>query len=61
MHLGQKAEKDASLIADPTSEEERCLFASIKAKLGRGPDLVHPQGRADHRRDRRDRPPACTA
>jgi len=33
MHLGQKAEKDPSLISDPKSEEERCLFASIKAKL----------------------------
>src|SRR5687768_774260 len=33
MHLGQKAEKDASLISDPKSEEERCLYASIKAKL----------------------------
>jgi adenosylhomocysteinase len=33
MHLGQKAEKDASVIAKPTSEEERELFAAIKAKL----------------------------
>ena len=33
MHLGQKAEKDASVIANPTSEEERELFAAIKAKL----------------------------
>src|ERR1700733_5325655 len=31
MHLGQKAEKDASLIGNPTSEEERELFAAIKA------------------------------
>ncbi|WP_280154088.1 adenosylhomocysteinase [Piscinibacter sp. XHJ-5] len=37
MHLGQKAEKDASLISDPKSEEERCLFASIKAKLAQDP------------------------
>src|SRR5437868_9033974 len=37
MHLGQKAEKDASLIANPTSEEETCLFASIKAKLAQDP------------------------
>src|SRR5256885_6410538 len=37
MHLGQKAEKDASLISDPKSEEERCLFASIKAKLADDP------------------------
>ncbi len=33
MHLGQRAEKDASLLDDPKSEEERCLYASIKAKL----------------------------
>ncbi|MDH5205312.1 MAG: adenosylhomocysteinase, partial [Hylemonella sp.] len=33
MHLGKNAEKDASLIANPKSEEERELFAAIKAKL----------------------------
>ena len=33
MHLGQRAEKDLSVIANPGSEEETCLFASIKAKL----------------------------
>ncbi|MEO6897667.1 MAG: adenosylhomocysteinase, partial [Caldimonas sp.] len=33
MHLGKRAEKDASLLSKPTSEEETCLFASIKAKL----------------------------
>jgi adenosylhomocysteinase len=33
MHLGKRAEKDASLLANPTSEEETCLYASIKAKL----------------------------
>ncbi|RZU02188.1 adenosylhomocysteinase [Rivibacter subsaxonicus] len=33
MHLGQRAEKDLSVIANPTSEEETCLFAAIKAKL----------------------------
>jgi len=33
MHLGQRAEKDLSVIANPTSEEERELFAAIKAKL----------------------------
>src|SRR6202008_4119199 len=37
MHLGQKAEKDASLISDPKSEEERGLYASIKAKLAEDP------------------------
>jgi adenosylhomocysteinase len=33
MHLGKRAETDASLIANPTSEEETCLFNAIKAKL----------------------------
>ena len=33
MHLGQQAEKDASVLAHPKSEEERVLFAAIKAKL----------------------------
>ena len=37
MHLGQRAEKDASVIANPGSEEERELFASIKAKLAVDP------------------------
>ncbi|WP_374608567.1 adenosylhomocysteinase, partial [Diaphorobacter nitroreducens] len=33
MHLGKRAEKDASVLAHPGSEEERILFAAIKAKL----------------------------
>jgi adenosylhomocysteinase len=33
LHLGAKAEKDASLLSKPGSEEEECLYASIKAKL----------------------------
>ncbi len=33
MHLGTRAEKDASLLNKPTSEEEICLYAAIKAKL----------------------------
>src|SRR5687767_89316 len=37
MILGQKAEKDASVIAGPKSEEEKELFASIKAKLAQDP------------------------
>ena len=37
MHLGQLAAKDASLIANPTSEEETCLYNSIKAKLAVDP------------------------
>ncbi len=33
MHLGKKAEKDPSVLANPGSEEEEILFAAIKAKL----------------------------
>ena len=33
LHLGARAEQDASLLSKPGSEEETCLFASIKAKL----------------------------
>jgi adenosylhomocysteinase len=33
LHLGAKAEKDQSVLAHPGSEEEICLFNSIKAKL----------------------------
>jgi len=33
MHLGKQAETDLSVLANPGSEEERILFAAIKAKL----------------------------
>jgi len=33
LHLGTRAEKDLSVIAKPSSEEEICLFDAIKAKL----------------------------
>ena len=33
LHLGARAEKDATLLNNPGSEEEICLFNSIKAKL----------------------------
>ena len=33
MHLGQQAEKDPAVLANPKSEEERVLFAAIKARL----------------------------
>ena len=37
MHLGKRAEHDASVIANPGSEEERELFAAIRAKLAIDP------------------------
>jgi adenosylhomocysteinase len=33
LHLGARAEKDASILSNPGSEEEVCLFNAIKAKL----------------------------
>jgi adenosylhomocysteinase len=37
LHLGARAETDASLIAKPTSDEETALFAAIRAKLKADP------------------------
>jgi adenosylhomocysteinase len=37
MHLGCRAEKDASVLADPGSEEERVLFAAIRKRLASQP------------------------
>jgi len=37
LHLGARAESDASLIAKPASEEETALFAAIRAKLKTDP------------------------
>jgi adenosylhomocysteinase len=37
LHLGTRAESDASVLANPGSEEETELFAAIKAKLKQSP------------------------
>jgi adenosylhomocysteinase len=37
LHLGARAEKDASVLNHPGSDEERILYASIKAKLAQDP------------------------
>jgi len=37
VHLGQKAEKDPSVLAKPSSEEEIALFSSIKKRLASHP------------------------
>src|SRR5438067_1365542 len=37
VHLGQRAEKQASLLSDPKSEEEQHLFAAIKKRLAAQP------------------------
>jgi len=37
LHLGARAEGDASVIARPANDEERALFAAIRAHLSRDP------------------------
>ena len=37
LHLGARAESDASVIAKPSSDEERALFAAIRARLKADP------------------------
>ncbi|HVO12071.1 MAG TPA: adenosylhomocysteinase [Vicinamibacteria bacterium] len=37
LHLGAKAERDPKAVADPTSEEERVLFAAIRRRLAEQP------------------------
>jgi adenosylhomocysteinase len=37
VHLGTRAEKDQGVLANPTSEEERILFAAIKKRLAAQP------------------------
>ena len=44
MHLGKRAETDASLLDKPGSEEETCLFAAIKAKLAIDPTWYSRKG-----------------
>jgi len=43
LHLGAKAEKDESVLAKPTSEEERVLYASIRKRLGDKPGWYSKQ------------------
>ncbi|UJW81052.1 adenosylhomocysteinase [Hydrogenophaga sp. SL48] len=44
MHLGKQAEKDQSVLANPTSEEEQIVFAAIKAKLAVDPTWYSRKG-----------------
>ncbi|MBW4047823.1 MAG: adenosylhomocysteinase [Proteobacteria bacterium] len=49
LHLGARAETDAAVLNHPTSEEERVLFAAIKARLATDPTwystrLAHIKG-----------------
>ena len=44
-HLGVRAEQDPSVLASPSSEEERSLFASIKKRLSARADWYSAHGR----------------
>ncbi len=46
IHLGMKAEKDASVLDHPTCEEEEVLFAAIKKKLAADPTWYSRNGAA---------------
>jgi adenosylhomocysteinase len=54
LHLGTRAEKDQSVLANPDSEEAVCLFNSIKKKLATDPTWYSTRLAQDQRRDRRD-------
>src|SRR5258706_149260 len=45
VHLGIKAEKDASVLAKPTSEEEISLFKSMKQRLASSPGWYSKAGK----------------
>jgi adenosylhomocysteinase len=45
VHLGQKAEKDLSVLSKPGSEEEIALFASIKKRLSSHPGWYSKTGK----------------
>src|SRR5476649_1833680 len=44
--LGEKAEKDASLISKPTNEEEECLYAEIAKRIKNQPGWFEKQRKA---------------
>ena len=46
IHLGMRAEQDASVIAKPANEEEEYLFASIKERLKSKPGWYSTVGKA---------------
>ena len=54
LHLGARAEKDASLISKPSSEEETCLVRVDQGQAGDRQDLVLHPSRRNQGRDRRN-------
>ena len=45
VHLGRRAEKDASVLANPGSEEETSLYNAIRKRLAAQPDWYSRMGR----------------
>jgi len=46
VHLGMRAERDASVLANPNNEEEEVLYAAIKKRLKSQPGLYSRIGKA---------------
>jgi adenosylhomocysteinase len=46
IHLGMKAEKDLSVVANPTNEEEEVLYAAIKKRVAAQPGWYTKVGKA---------------
>src|SRR4249920_30928 len=46
LHLGSRAEKDASVLTNPGSEEERVLFAAIRKRLASQPGWYSVRAKA---------------
>src|SRR3546814_685974 len=46
LHLGMQAEKDLSVVAKPTNEEEEVLFAAIKKRVKEQPGWYTKMGTA---------------
>src|SRR3546814_19889670 len=46
LHLGMQAEKDLSVVAKPTNEEEEVLFAAIKKRVQEQPGWYTKMGTA---------------
>jgi adenosylhomocysteinase len=46
IHLGMKAEKDLSVIGNPTNDEEEALFAAIKKRVTEKPGWYSELGRS---------------
>jgi adenosylhomocysteinase len=46
IHLGMKAEKDISVVGNPTNDEEEALFAAIKKRVAEKPGWYSALGKA---------------